>query len=240
VPDLSRANINLADDPLNVAINERVERTMVRELPRGYLGASAVGHECARQTQYDWWCKPLLPARVRSIFDRGHYFEAYTRQRLVNAGFAFAPVEALRFSALDGVLQGHADGVIIAAPATPGAYLALPCVWECKALNNKNFRAVARDGFERTFPRYGAQTRLYQYFLGDLNPALISVVNSDSCETLHFALPFDLKVAEFWIKRATEIVAATRRGELLPRAYDSPDDWRCRICSHTQRCWGPQ
>jgi hypothetical protein len=90
VIDLSRANISLADEPLNVEINARIDRVMIRELPRGYLGASAVGDECMRKTQYAWWSKPLLPARVRSIFDRGHYFEAYTRQRLVDVGFIFA------------------------------------------------------------------------------------------------------------------------------------------------------
>ena len=135
-------------------------------------------------------------------------------------------------------LQGHADGVIIAAPAMPGAYLALPCVWEAKALNAKNFRAVARDGLENAFPRYAVQVALYQHFLDDLNPALISIVNSDTCETLHFALPFNPKLAKLWIGRATEIIAATRRGELLPRAYDNPADWRCKICSHRERCWG--
>jgi hypothetical protein len=211
---------------------------MVRELPRGYLGASAVGHECMRQVQYAWWAKPLLPARVRSIFDRGHYFEAYTRQRLVNAGFAFAPAEALKFVALNGDLQGHADGIIIAAPAMPGAYLALPCVWEAKALNNKNFRAVARDGFARTFPRYAVQVCLYQKFLDQLNPALISCVNADTCETLHFVMPFDAKLADLWIERAAEIIAATRKGELLPRAFDSPEDWRCKCCEHREKCWG--
>jgi hypothetical protein len=146
VIDLSRVNINLADEPLNIEINARIERTMIRELPRGYLGASAVGHECMRQTQYAWWSKPLLPARVRSIFDRGHYFEVYTRQRLVNAGFVFAPPETLAFTALNGDLQGHADGVIIAGPHLPGAYLPTPCVWEHKALTLKTFAQLRATG----------------------------------------------------------------------------------------------
>ena len=31
------------------------------------------------------------------------------------------------------------------------------------------------------------------------------------------------------------IIEATRAGELLPRAYDDPQDWRCRMCSHSDR-----
>jgi hypothetical protein len=235
--DLSRVNINLADEPLNIAINERIERTTAPELPRRYLGASIL-HECLRQTQFDQWCRPLLPARVRSVFTRGHDFEARTRQRLIDAGFVFAPMETCEFVALNGDFKGHADGVIIAAPAMPGTYFPVPAVWEHKAVNSKNFRAIMRDGFERTFPRYCAQICVYQKFLNKLNPALVSVVNADDCTLVHFSLPYDAALAELWTERAIEIIAVTRRGELLPRAYDSPDDWRCRMCSHRERCWG--
>jgi hypothetical protein len=237
VPDLSRVNINLADEPLSAVINEHIERTTVAELPRSYLGVSAL-HECLRQTQFAWWCKPLLPARMRSIFARGHFFEARTREALIAAGFVFAPQETCEFVALNGLLQGHLDGIVVAKPPTPGAYLAVPCVWEHKAVNAKNFRAIARDGFARTFPRYAVQVALYQFFLNKLNPALISVANADDCALMHFTLPFDPKLAELWVERASEIIAATRKGELLPRAYGSPDDWRCKICEHRERCWG--
>jgi hypothetical protein len=211
------------------------------EAPRGWLGASAVGHECMRQAQYDWWCKPLLADRVRLIFERGHFFEAQARQRLARAGFAFAPPEALEFVALDGDLRGHADGIVIAAPPMPGAYLQLPAIWECNALNAKNFRAVARDGLTKVFPRYCVQTWLYQRFLSPPNaypnPALFTCVNADTCELLHFTLPFDAATADLWIARAQNIIDATRKGELLPRFTDNPEDWRCKICGHRERCW---
>jgi hypothetical protein len=237
VPDLSRVNINLADEPLSVAINARIEHALPTELPRRYLGASIL-HECLRRTQFDQWCRPVLSARTRSIFDRGHYFEARTREALVAAGFVFAPKESWAFAVdLNGEFKGHADGVIVHAPAMP-AYLATPCVWEHKALNNKNFRAVARDGLERTFPGYAAQTWTYQKYLGKLNPALFTCVNADTCERFSFLFPYNSALAELWTERAADINAATRRGELLPRAYSDPSDWRCRICSHHTRCWG--
>jgi hypothetical protein len=238
VPDLSRVNISLADEPLSVAINQRIERTLPTELPRRYLGASIL-HECLRRTQFDQWCRPLLSARTRSIFDRGHYLEKYTRDRFIAAGFVFAAPEALAFAVdLNGEFKGHADGVIIHAPAMPGSYLATPCVWECKGLNNKNFRAVARDGLERTFPRYAAQIWIYQKYLDKLNPALFTCVNADTCEQLNFSFPYNAALADLWTERAAGINAATRKGELLPRAYSDPQDWRCRICSHHTRCWG--
>jgi hypothetical protein len=237
--DLSDADAraHLAATPLNEEINALIDRAAAIELPRGFLGASTVGHHCMRQVQFDWWCKPLLADRIRLIFERGHFFEAEARKRLSVAGFAFAAPEALEFAALNGDLRGHADGVIIAGPAMPGVYLAFPCIWECKAINAKNWRAVERDGIEKVFPRYAVQVWLYQRFLDKTNPALFTVVNADTCELLHLALPFHAALTELWVERAGEIIAATRKGELLPRFTDNPGDWRCQICGHRERCW---
>src|SRR5262249_50193178 len=104
--NLNRANLSI--EPINVAVNDAIERAAATtaELPRPYLGASILGHDCARRVQFDWWCKPELPARVRMIFDRGHFFEQRARQLLVAAGFKFAPPEAYAFSAAGGALRG--------------------------------------------------------------------------------------------------------------------------------------
>src|SRR6516162_4903623 len=87
----------LAEEPINVALNAAIERAAATtaELPRPYLGASSIGDECMRRIQYDWWCKPELPARTREIFDRGHYFEERARRLLVATGFKFARPQRL-------------------------------------------------------------------------------------------------------------------------------------------------
>jgi hypothetical protein len=83
VLNLNRTSLSL--EPINGAINTAIERAAAAaaELPRPYLGASIVGHECLRRIQYDWWCKPTLAARTREIFDRGHYFEERARRHLL-------------------------------------------------------------------------------------------------------------------------------------------------------------
>jgi hypothetical protein len=237
VLDLNRASLSL--EPINVALNDLIERVAATaaEFPRPYLGASIIGHECARRIQFDWWCKPELAARTREIFERGHYFEERARQRLIAAGFKFAPPEALAFTAANGALRGHADGVIIAGPDLAGVYLIYPAIWEHKALNATSWRAVERDGLEKKYPQYLAQVALYQAYLNITNPALFTVTNADTCERLHFFVPFNAERAQLWSDRAVNIIEATRAGELLPRAYDDPSDWRCRICSHRDRCW---
>jgi hypothetical protein len=237
VLDLNRANLSI--EPINVAVNEAIERAAATaaELPRPYLGASIVGHECPRRVQFDWWCKPVLAARVREIFARGHHFEAQSRDRLVAAGFKFAPPEVLGFSAVNGALRGNADGIIIAGPDLPGAYLIYPLLWEHKAVNSKNWRALERDGLEKTFPQYAAQVSLYQAYLDITNPALFTALNADTCERLHFLVPFNAERAQLWSDRAITIIEATRAGELLPRGFDDPKDWHCRMCPHAERCW---
>jgi hypothetical protein len=237
VLNLNRANLSI--EPINVAINNAIERVAATaaELPRPYLGASIIGHECARRIQYDWWCKPELAARTREIFDRGHYFEERACKRLIAAGFKFAPSEVLAFAAAGGALRGHADGIVIHGPDLLGVYLIYPAVWECKAINARNWRALERDGLEKTFPQYAAQVAIYQAYLNVTNPALFTAVNADTCEFLHFFVPFNAERAQLWSDRAANIIEATRAGELLPRAYNDSADWRCRICPHKERCW---
>jgi hypothetical protein len=116
-------------------------------------------------------------------------------------------------------------------------YLNFPFLWEHKAVNAKNWRELERDGLEKAFPQYAAQVALYQAYLDVANPALFTALNADTCERLHFFVPFDAERAQAWSDRAVTIIESTRAGELLPRAYDDPQDWHCRVCSHRERCW---
>jgi hypothetical protein len=209
----------------------------VFEAPRPYLGASIVGNACMRKIQFDWWCDPAHPLRLRDIFARGHFFEEQSRQRLIDAGFRFAPPDMLAFSAMNGLFRGHADGKIIAGPDLPGAYLIYPCLWEHKAINDKGWRAVERVGLKKTYPRYYAQVLLYQAYLDVTNPALFTALNADTCERLHLLVPFDAERAQEWSDRALQIIEATRARRLLPRFTDDQTDWRCKMCSHRERCW---
>ena len=74
MPDFNSSNRSA--EPISVALNALIEASIVAEQTRGYLGASAIGHECLRRIQFDWMCDPEHPARLRDIFDRGHYFKS--------------------------------------------------------------------------------------------------------------------------------------------------------------------
>src|SRR5271166_1273428 len=131
----------LSAQPVNKLINELIEAA---EPPgkntRQYLGASAIGSDCLRKIQYDWFCDPHFPARTKDIFTRGHYFEEVTRRHLIAAGFKFAPAEQLEFTAADGLFCGHADGILLEGPKVPE--LIYPAIWEAKCLNDKGWKAI--------------------------------------------------------------------------------------------------
>jgi hypothetical protein len=232
--DFNRSN--LSDRPINALVNELIERAEPpSENYRQYLGASSIGSECLRKVQYDWMVDPVFPARIKDIFARGHFFEDVTRQHLIAAGFKFAPPERLKFETAGGLFRGHADGILLAGPQLPA--LRYPCLWEHKCLKAKGWRAIEHDGLAELYTPYAGQLAIYQAYLDITNPALFSVVNADTCERLHFLVPFDAQLAQAMSDRAVAVIKATKAGELLPRITEDPSDWRCKMCGHRERCW---
>jgi len=228
----------LSDAPISLAINALIERAEPpEENRREYLGASIIGSDCLRKIQYDWMVNSGHLSQTRDIFRRGHLLEELSRQHFIRAGFKFAPNERLAFSAASGLLRGHADGIINEGPVLPG--VGYPCVWEHKALGAKRWGNLERDGIEKAYPQYAAQIWIYQAYLNVAEqPAIFTAFNTNTCERVHVLVPFNSEQAQAWSDRAITVIEATRAGELLPRAYDDPKDWRCRMCGHATRCWG--
>jgi hypothetical protein len=232
--DFNRSN--LSDRPINRLINELIERAEpASENYRQYLGGSAIGAECLRKVQYDWMVDPVFPARIKDIFERGHFFENVTRRHLIAAGFQFASDERLRFETAGGLFRGHADGILTDGPQLPA--LRYPCLWEHKCLKDKGWRAIERDSLVGLYAPYAGQLAVYQAYLDITTPALFSVTNADTCERLHFLVPFDAQLAQAMSDRAVAVIKATKTSELLPRITEDPSDWRCKMCSHRDRCW---
>ena len=103
---------------VNVAINDAIERAAAtRPSYRVPISApaSSATNACAKFNTTGG-ASPRCHLARGEIFERGHYFEDVARQHLIAAGFKFAPPEALAFTAVNGDLRGHADGIIIAGP----------------------------------------------------------------------------------------------------------------------------
>jgi hypothetical protein len=238
VLDFNRAN--LSGEAFAQQFNAALDKAALneqREERRTYLGASGIGSECLRKVQYDWQCDSVHPARTKRIFSRGHAFEEFTAKAFSQAGFRIERgTQRTGFTALNGSFRGHCDGIILDGPAIEG--LRYPCLWENKALGASGWRKIEKDGLRKAYPQYFDQCQLYMAYL-DLTdtPALFTAENADNCEILPVLVPFDAEAAQAASDRAVSVVKATQAGELLPRITEKPTDWRCKMCSHKDRCW---
>jgi hypothetical protein len=236
--DFNAANESASD--FNKTVNELLNAAALaeeREARRNYLGASSIGSECLRKIQYDWRFDSVFPARTKRIFARGHLFEEISVKALGQAGFRMERhTPATEFSAAGGNFKGHADGIIVAAPESSG--LKIPCLWEHKALGDAGWKKIEKYGLKQAYPVYYDQCQLYMAYLGlDANPAVFSAVNANTCEMLHVLVPYNGAAAQAASDRAVTVIKATQAGELLDRIAKAAEDWRCKMCSHKERCW---
>ncbi|MBI1209271.1 MAG: hypothetical protein GC191_18540 [Azospirillum sp.] len=230
------------------AINGLVDMALVTERasqpPRRYLGASALGIACARALQFDYTATPKDPGRdfgggILRIFAAGHRFEDLSIRWLRAAGFDLRTHRRdggqFGFSAAGGRIQGHIDGVVVAAP--PGVGMAVPALWEHKALNHKSWQDTVKRSVAVSKPVYAGQIAIYQGYLDLPAPALFTALNKDTCELHHELVPFDGALAQRLSDRAVTVLRATDAGELLARHSTNRDHPECRRCAWQDRCW---
>jgi hypothetical protein len=120
-------------------------------------------------------------------------------------------------------------------------------LWECKTMNDKNWKETAKKGVEASKPIYAAQMAIYQAYMEpsvpgiSSNPALFTAVNKDTQEVWCELVPFNAALAQRMSDRAVKVLQATTAGELLPRIASQQTFYECRSCSWSNRCWnGPQ
>ena len=231
---------------LTALIDAAMQRTRAAQPRRTYLGASRLGAACERALQYEVADAPVDPGRetegrLLRVFERGHVMEDCMAAWLREAGFDLRTRndagEQWGFSALDGRLQGHVDGVLVAGPDL-GPGFGYPALWENKALSAKSWRELEKHRLTVAKPIYAAQVAIYQAYLGlHAQPALFTAVNADTMEIYAERVPFDALLAQRMSDRAVKVITATEAGELLPRAFAEPTHVECRMCPWQDRCW---
>ncbi|CAJ3062788.1 Uncharacterised protein [Burkholderia pseudomallei] len=230
-------------DRITVLIDAGMQRTRERQGARQYLGASRLGVACERTLQYEYERTTVdhgrdLPGRMLRIFERGHVMEDCMVTWLRDADFDLrtrqANGEQFGFSALDGRLQGHIDGVLVAGPDD----VAYPALWENKCLGSKSWRELVKHRLAVAKPVYAAQVALYQAYLGlHEHPAVFTAINADTMDLYVELVPFDAALAQRMSDRAVTVITASDAGERLPRAFNDPTHFECRMCPWQDRCW---
>jgi hypothetical protein len=230
-------------------IDGAMQQARDRQAERQYLGASRLGVACERALQYEVAKAPVDPGRdtegrMLRIFRRGHVIEDCMVAWLRDAGFDLRTRndagEQIGFAALDGRLQGHVDGVIVAGPDL-GHGSGYPALWENKCLGSKSWRELEKNGLAVAKPIYAAQVALYQAYLElHEHPALFTAINADTMEIYAELVSFDAQLAQRMSDRAVKVITATDAGELLPRGFSDSTHFECRMCAWQDRCWRTQ
>lgn len=248
--DFNSGGARSVDDPRSRDVSERINTHIdaaffikrAAEARREYVGASAIGNECLRAVQFGYAGVPIDEGRITGktlrIFEIGHVFEDAVANWLQMAGFDLDTLDPATgrqygFSVLGGKGKGHLDGVLRAGPVP----LQYPCLWECKALNEKSWQDVKKRGLALSKPLYAGQVAIDQAYLGLTAPAVFTALNKNTEELHHELVPFDQALAQQMSDRMAMVVQATEQKQLLPRGYSSPDNYKCKWCDHHQTCW---
>jgi hypothetical protein len=229
---------------------------------RDYLGGSRLGEDCLRRLGYEWHKTPEdgegIPGRTYRIFQRGHVMEEAMAEWLRLAGFELVThtksggqiswgMAKDRETGLNRI-AGHLDGVVVGwtPPAIPGNIhrmdeqtwalrLPFPLLWECKALNSKNWTKLSKDGLKKTKSVYYAQCQIYMA-MKDLNHTLFTALNADTMEVYAEVVAFDQAAAQEASDKGLKVIL-TKAPEELPRIAAEPGTFACRFCPFKETCW---
>lgn len=205
-----------------------------REPPRGYLGASALGHPCDRWLwlSFRWAVVEEFDGRMLRLFRRGHLEEATAVADLEAAGCVVSHTGAdqLRVE-LGGHLAGHADGIIESGvPEAPKTRHLL----EIKTHSLKSIEALAKDGLRKSKPMHWAQMQVYMQGLG-LDRGLYYAVCKNDDRIYTERIERDREAAKALIERGHRITTSVRMPE--PLAGGGPSWYACKFCPAYAHCW---
>lgn len=210
---------------------------------RTYLGMSTMGNECDRALWMGFrWAYPVesLDGRKLRLFETGHREEARMLDDLEKAGVLVYRVdpdtdEQWAVAALGGHFRGHMDGQGFRFAEAPSTLHVL----EFKTHNEKSFKALTKDGVEKSKPGHYAQMQLYMHY-AHLDRAFYMAVNKNTDELYTERVHYDATTALRLEARAKTIIGAA---EPPPRLHDDPTAkmaWVCNYCPAFAQCHGGQ
>ena len=212
---------------------------------RDYLGASIIGHECARYLYYSYNNYPRDPFNAKTLmtFESGHRSEDLAASRLR----ATPKIELIThnddgeqygFSDFDGKFKGHYDGAIRGISEAPRAWH----IWEHKECNEKKFKEFFnlrnKHGYKMVLkewnPIYYAQGQVYMHYT-NLKRHFTTVSTMGGRDYLSCRMDYHKQHAEEYVRKAQMIIEATKPPQ---RISDNSDFFKCKWCDYRKECHG--
>lgn len=219
------------DINLSQAINRALD-TRPKDAPRNYVGASSIGHDCARAIWYQAHGaeEGHINHRVKRIFDNGKVLESMlldyielTTTRVIrpnaeNNWLHCSDKELPYFAGHMDALLFNADGPVI--------------VLDIKTCNHLSFDKFVNNGLRHWQPKYYAQLQAYMGMTGHKYACLLAYDKDDS--RLHDeTIAFD-EMEYAALKEKARVIYTQ---EIEPeRINKSPLYFVCRNCSYKETC----
>ncbi|MGM0601378.1 MAG: hypothetical protein ACQESP_12235, partial [Candidatus Muiribacteriota bacterium] len=233
-------------DRINYYLDSALELEQQFQPERSYFGGSRVGVECERALQYEFLKTPVdhgkhFPARVLRIFERGHWVESAMIKWMRNAGFGLIKGTkdggqfGFKTKILDQDVAGHNDGIIVSGPYEFSPW---PRLWECKGIQEKDWKELQKKGLKSKYPVYYGQVQFYmKYFNLTDNPAWFSAINMNRMDIYWEVINFDENFTYLLDEKVKRIINSSLNGEMLPRISQDETFYKCRWCNWHKRCW---
>ena len=204
------------------------------EGPRPHLGASLIGHPCDRWLWISFRHAVIekFPGRILRLFRRGQNEEAIIVQDLRAIGVDIKSTGANQARVDFGKhFSGSIDGVITGG--IPGKEKSKAIIEE-KTHGDKSFKALVKDGVEKSKPMHWAQCQIYALGKG-LERALYFAINKNTDEIYTEWIHLDKPAAERLVARAHRITMSER----MPEGISQDGSWyECKYCPAWDFCFG--
>lgn len=233
--------------PLGEAVKDAVDEFCFHryeEQRRKHLGASILGHECARYLWYDfrWAKREIFSARMKRLFNRGHNTEARFIEWLRGIGFDVYDVDPStgdqwRIGGVMGHFGGSLDAIIVGTDKLPEPLAPLrgmSLLGEFKTHNSGYFGGLLKDGVVVKMPKHYAQMCSYGKAY-NLEYALYCAINKNDDDLKFEIVKLDWSLAGDYWRKAEDIVTANFPP---PKVAQQKEYYQCKMCRYAEICHG--
>lgn len=204
---------------------------------RTHLGASEIGHPCARKIWYGFrWTKlQIFPGQMYRLFQRGHDEEPRIIHRLSRIGIVASDRDPStgKQHRITNEFNRHFGGSLDSLISFLWSGMNLPpMIGEFKTHNDKSFAKHAKEGVRSAKPQHYTQMNVYGRRYG-YHFGLYVPVNKNNDEIKVEVVRLDHKLGESYEERAVNIIQAQEP----PRRISERDTHKeCMSCDFKMIC----
>jgi hypothetical protein len=227
-------NLDLYTTPATVQAIYDYYKASRKDAHRPHLGGSQIGNECSRALwyQFRWMDAQIFEGRTLRLFETGDREEGRIVSNLRAVGVTVWDRDPdtgkqIRFTECDGHFALSLDGV-----GKGFVESSQPHTLEFKTMNDKNFRAMQKDGLEKSKPIYWAQCQIGMH-LADLDRCAFIAVNKNTDEIYMERVKRDLTAGLHLVAKAEAIIFTDKPPAKIS---NDPSFFGCKFCDYKDVC----